>query len=280
MPEGDTVWLTCRRLNAALADQVLTRAELRVPQVAAIDLVGSRVVEVVSRGKHILMRLVLPDGLALTVHSHLRMDGAWELSKLERAVPASMQHRIRVWLETSSVRALGVDLGEVDVLRTSDEATAFTHIGPDLLGPDWDAPVAVARISEHPERALHTALLDQHNLAGIGNLYGNELCFLFRTHPATPVGDVADLAAVIDKAKQLLELNKSRMAQSTTGELGFGKEQWVFERGGKPCGRCGTRIASGMLGARTQERIVYWCPSCQPGPALPRVPARTGRRGG
>ena len=277
MPEGDTVWLTCQRLNSALAGGTLTRAELRVPQAASVDLAGAQVVDVVSRGKHIMVRVMTSEGLALTVHSHLRMDGSWQLNQLTTPVRSVLEPQIRVWFETDSIRAVGVDLGEVDVMRTSDEAAAYGYLGPDLLGPDWDAVEAERRLATHPERPLHTALLDQGNLAGIGNLYGNELCFLFRTHPASPVSDVADLAAVVAKAKQLLEVNKSRMAQSTTGELGVGKEQWVFERGGKPCRRCGSRIRSGLLGSRTQERIVYWCPTCQPGPELPRVRPMTSR---
>jgi endonuclease-8 len=271
MPEGDTVWLTCKRLHEALAGHVLTRGELRVPQVAALDLTGATINEVVARGKHILIRVQPADGPALTLHSHLRMDGAWVLRLLDSPTRLDDPH-IRVLLETDTMRALGVDLGEVDVLRTSDEAALLGYLGPDLLGPDWDLAEAVRRVGSVPERALHEALLDQGNVAGIGNLYGNELCFLFRSHPTTRVGDVADMTAVLAKAQQLLEVNKNRGAQSTTGELGPGKEQWVFERGGRPCRRCGSRIKSGLLGVRTQERFVYWCPTCQPGPDLPKPP--------
>jgi len=266
MPEGDTVWLTCQRLNNALANQVLTRAELRVPSVAGVDLAGTTIVDVVSRGKHILMHVQPPQGPQLTLHSHLRMDGAWLLSQKSRIPSGRDDHRIRVWLETETMRAVGVDLGEVDVLRTSDEPAAFGYLGPDLLGPDWNLDEATRRVLVSTDRTIHEALLDQGNVAGIGNLYGNELCFLFGITPAALVSEVADVRAVLERAHRLLELNKNRAAQSTTGELGVGKEQWVFERGGKPCRRCGSRIKSGLLGTRTQQRFVYWCPKCQRGP--------------
>jgi len=75
MPEGDTVWRACKRLNQALAGQVLVRTDFRVPSLATTDLSGRTVAEVVARGKHILMRL----SGGVTVHSHFRMDGSWHL---------------------------------------------------------------------------------------------------------------------------------------------------------------------------------------------------------
>ncbi|MCU1424425.1 MAG: Fpg/Nei family glycosylase, partial [Microbacteriaceae bacterium] len=54
MPEGDTVWLTARNLNSALAGLVLTGCDVRVPAFATVDLAGETVHEVVSRGKHLL----------------------------------------------------------------------------------------------------------------------------------------------------------------------------------------------------------------------------------
>ena len=75
MPEGDTVWLTARTMNAALAGQVLRRSDFRVPSLAAVDLAGRTVREFLARGKHMLLRL--DDGRSL--HTHFRMDGTWHL---------------------------------------------------------------------------------------------------------------------------------------------------------------------------------------------------------
>ena len=75
MPEGDTVLQTAKRLHTALADQVLTRSDLRVPRFATADLTGRTVLGTLSRGKHLLTRF---EG-CLTLHSHLRMDGSWRV---------------------------------------------------------------------------------------------------------------------------------------------------------------------------------------------------------
>ena len=62
------------------------------------------------------------------------------------------------------------------------------HLGPDLLGPDWDADEAVRRLREQPDRTIGEALLDQRHLAGVGNVYAAELCFLTGVAPAAVRG--------------------------------------------------------------------------------------------
>ncbi|MET0996869.1 MAG: DNA-formamidopyrimidine glycosylase family protein, partial [Mycobacterium sp.] len=74
MPEGDTVWHTAVMLRQALAGKELTRCDIRVPRYATIDLTGQIVDEVVSRGKHLFIRV----GPA-SIHSHLKMDGSWQV---------------------------------------------------------------------------------------------------------------------------------------------------------------------------------------------------------
>ncbi len=75
MPEGDTVWLAAKRLHEALAGEVLTRSDFRVPLLATVDLSGQTVLAVVPRGKHLLTRL----SSGLSLHTHFRMDGSWHL---------------------------------------------------------------------------------------------------------------------------------------------------------------------------------------------------------
>jgi endonuclease-8 len=78
MPEGDTVWRTGRRLHDVLANQILVTSDFRVPAYSTVDLTGSRVREVVARGKHLLLRTEP----GLTVHTHLKMDGSWQLYRV------------------------------------------------------------------------------------------------------------------------------------------------------------------------------------------------------
>ncbi|HEX5090128.1 MAG TPA: DNA-formamidopyrimidine glycosylase family protein, partial [Nocardioides sp.] len=188
MPEGDTVWHTARLLDRALSGQVLERSDFRVPQHATADLTGGTVVETVSRGKHLLTRVDRSDE-RWTLHTHLKMEGSWKVLKPEQRWPRPA-HTARVVLETATATAVGFSLGVVELLDRAAEADAVGHLGPDLLGPDWDADVAVANLLRDPGRPLREALLDQRNLAGIGNLYAAELCFTSGVHPQTPVGAV------------------------------------------------------------------------------------------
>jgi endonuclease-8 len=266
VPEGDTVWNTARVLERALADAVLTRSDFRVPQLASANLSGWRVAESASRGKHLLLRLLDPDtGRRLTLHSHLRMDGAWRAYEKGQRWAARPAHLIRVVLRTAERDAVGYHLHELALVPSGQEQTLVGHLGPDLLGADWDPAEAVRRLRERPDRAIADALLDQRNLAGIGNLYKAETLFLRGVAPWTPVSDVDDLEAMVSLAQRLLASNKGRWTQTTTGSLRKGEQQWVFERAGSRCRRCGTTIRRAAEGH--YERITYWCPTCQPGPA-------------
>ncbi|TDB98990.1 DNA-formamidopyrimidine glycosylase family protein [Actinomadura sp. 7K534] len=260
MPEGDVVWLTARRLREALAGRRLTRSDFRVPRYATADLRGRTVLDAVSRGKHLLVRV---EG-GLTVHTHLMMDGRW---RIRPAGPVPRDHRVRLVLQNAEWQAAGYSLGLVELLRTAEEDKAVGHLGPDLLDPAWDAETAaeaVARLGGQPARPIGEALLDQTRLAGIGNVYKAEILFLRGVGPWTPVGDVPDLPALVELAHRLLDANKERHGHITTGDLGRGREHWVYGRAGRPCRRCGTRVERDHQGAQAGERVTYWCPHCQP----------------
>jgi endonuclease VIII len=254
MPEGDVVWYTARRLHQALAGRALTRSDFRVPRLATADLTGDVVSETVSRGKHLLTRT----RGGLTVHTHLRMDGAWRVQPATDPIRES--HRIRLILANDDCQAVGYQLGVVELIRTGEESRVTGHLGPDLLGPDWDGAEAVRRLSAEPGRPIGEALLDQRSLAGIGNLYKAEVLFLRGVNPWQPAGTVADLGAMAELARRLLDANKDRVGQVTTGSMRRGEETWVYGRRGRPCRRCGTPIRS----EGQQDRVTFWCPSCQP----------------
>jgi formamidopyrimidine-DNA glycosylase len=261
MPEGDVVWRTALQLDRALTGQVLTRSDFRVPRYATTDLTGRTVLAALSRGKHLLTRV---EG-DLTIHTHLRMDGSWRIRPANG--PAPRDHRVRLVLANAQWQAVGYLLGVVEVLPTAHEHQVVGHLGPDLLGPDWDAAEAVRRLSAQPDRPIGEALLDQRNLAGIGNFYKAEMLFLRGIGPWRPVGDVGDvgdLAALVSLGKKLIEANKRRSTQVTTGNAARGQQSWVYGRAGRPCRRCGTPIRSASQGAAPEDRITFWCPSCQP----------------
>ncbi len=275
MPEGDTVWLAGQRLHEALAGDVLVRSDFRVPSLATADLSGTSVLEVVARGKHLLTRL----SGGLTLHTHFRMDGSWHLYRPGDRWTGGPQWQVRAVLETASWQAVGYRLPVVELLSTADEHTVVGHLGPDVLGPDWDRDLAVDRLRAAPDAEVGMALLDQRNLAGLGNLYRCEVLFLQGLTPWVRVADVPDLPALVDRGRRLLLANRGRWEQSTTGSLRHGEMHWVFERGGRPCRRCGTRIATAEQGAAPYARLTYWCPRCQlgPAPSPSRPPSRRDR---
>ncbi|HEX4817088.1 MAG TPA: DNA-formamidopyrimidine glycosylase family protein [Nonomuraea sp.] len=258
MPEGDAVYRTATRLRAALDGRVLTRSDFRVPRHATADLTGRTVLTTISRGKHLLTRV---EG-GLTVHTHLRMDGSWRIMGPAARTPPGDQ--VRLILANRECTAMGVKLGMVDLVRTDDEARVVGHLGPDLLGPDWDPDEAVRRLREAPGRSIGEALLDQRNLAGIGTIYRAETLFLRGIWPWRRVGEIEDLNGLVSLAQRLLDANKTHAGTVTTGDRRPANQTWVYGRAGRPCRRCGTRISRGEIGARPQERLILWCDGCQP----------------
>jgi endonuclease-8 len=263
MPEGDTVWRTARSLHEVLAGQELTRFDLRVPRHATADLAGSTVTEVVARGKHILHRIADADDRGgWTLHTHLKMDGSWHRyrrgSRWQRP-----EHTVRAVLETREWQTVGYLLGVVDLVRTVDEDTLVGHLGPDLLGADWDPATATANLTRDPSVPIGMALLDQRNLAGLGTVYRAEVCFLRGVSPFRPAGEVDDVGSLVALSRRVIAANRDRVERTFTGSLRQGRF-WVYGREHEPCRRCGTAIRKAEYGPVTMERIVYWCPVCQP----------------
>lgn len=258
MPEGDTIHRLARGLRP-LVGEALTRTDFRVPRLATIDLSGQRVVAVVARGKHLLIRT---DG-AMTVHSHLRLDGDWRLVRPGRGLPGPW-HEIRAVLETDPWVAVGRRLPVLELWRTQSEPGRLGHLGPDVLGAAWDPQEALRRLLADPGRPVGEAVLDQRVMAGPGNVYRCEACFLLGLDPRTPVGRVAEPRAMVDLMKRLMEANRDRAARVTTGDTRPGRRLWVYGRAGEPCRRCATPVVRIAGGEEPGERMVYLCPSCQP----------------
>ncbi len=257
MPEGDTVYRAAKNLNAVLAGTVLTRCDIRVPAFATLDLTGETVDEVISRGKHLLMRIG-----AYSIHSHLKMEGSWHIYR-HGATWRRPLWQARAILANASWVTVGFELGTLDVVARESEDEVVGYLGPDLLGPDWNPDLALANLRADPARAIGLALLDQRNLAGLGNVYRNELCFLRGVLPTRPVGEVNDLERMVALAHRLIDANKDRAERTTTGKL-RGDTDWVYGRQGRACLRCGTRVRHGTLGdTELQLRDIFWCQHCQ-----------------
>lgn len=256
MPEGDTVYRTARRLDDALAGREVTRFDLRVPDLATSDLTGTTIHGCAPRGKHLLLRI--GDD---TLHSHLRMEGAWHLYR-----PGEKWRHpafsVRAIVGTAEREAVGVDIAEIRLVPTRDESRLLGHLGPDPLSDDWDAEEAARRVHVD-DRSIHVALLDQRNVAGFGNVYAAELLFLRGILPTAPASEV-DTTALLDLGARTIRANRDRPERTFTGLSRPGQNTWVYGRANRPCRRCGTPIRRGEQGADpTRERVTFWCPSCQ-----------------
>lgn len=296
MPEGDTVWRQAHALHRALAGRTTHSTSFRYPGIAELNLAGQPIHGALARGKHILLRIG-----DTTVHSHLKMDGIWHLygqdtnGRQERwrrpATEARAVINANARINTSGqvlpgstpISAVGFALGLLDAYPTAQETDRLAYLGPDLLGPNWSAQQALANLLTRPERPIGTALLDQHNLAGIGTIYRAETLFLAGVDPRTPTGQVPNLPRLIDIAHLLLTANRARPHRVTRTDA---EPLWCYGRAGRPCYRCGativredmsdagigaTRYTPGHLTARTEDtdRISYRCPRCQTGEPAP-----------
>ena len=189
-------------------------------------------------------------------------------------------HTIRAILRTKDVEAVGFDVKDVRLVPTRlEEPELVGYLGPDILGPDWDLEKALERLSAQPDRAIGTALMDQRNLAGIGNVYRVETLFMTRTNPWARVDSLPEgkLREIVTLAHKLLHLNKDRSMRSTVGQAPQGRPLfWAYGKDGQPCRRCGTQLKRGEIDdalltvdpapSRTAVqhlRTIAWCPRCQ-----------------
>lgn len=280
MPEGDTVWRTARRLHEALAGTPISVWDLRRGEGSTSDLRGATTLEVIARGKHLLQRF----DNGYTLHSHLRMEGQWRLERtLERPPPRS--HSVQAIVGSARWTALGVRLGVLDLLPTAQEATVVGHLGPDVLGPDWDAARVIRNLTAY-DGFIGDALLDQRQLAGVGTFWASEALFAERVLPWSKTTDLAteQIAAIVERVHSLMDRGKGQALQSSTGILRIGAESWVHGRSGRPCRRCGDTVRVAMTGAVPRQRTLFSCPTCQGGRAPsddgePQRPLGSGRRG-
>jgi endonuclease-8 len=240
-----------------------------VPDLSRV--LAATVASVEARGKHLLIGF----DNGLTLRSHLRMTGSWHRYRPgERwRLPT---HRASAILETAESVAVAFDTPVVELLTDAElrRSTPLTTLGPDLLSRDFDADEALHRPRERGSDELGSALLDQRAVAGIGNVYKSETCFLAGIDPWRAVGSLAaeEAAALGATAARLLADGVADGGPIRTyrrpgppgrppPRAGGGRTTWVYRRRGLPCRRCGTPIRS--RGQGDDNRTTYWCPTCQ-----------------
>jgi formamidopyrimidine-DNA glycosylase len=277
VPEGDSVWKLARRLDRQLRGHTVVRSDFRTPRLATRDVAGREVLGHDTHGKHLLTRLSATAGSpAATLHSHLKMDGSWSTLAPGKRLPAKLQPHVRLVLGLDDDRTVhGIRLHDLDLVPTDREHDLVGHLGPDPLREDWDPAEAVRRLAADPQRPLVSALLDQRAMAGLGNLWANELAFLTGVSPWTPVGDV-DVERLVERSATMLRHSATVEGayQVTTGSSARGDDHWVTGRQRRGCRRCGGPISvTAEVPGDAANRRTWWCAACQPGPG---PEARTG----
>jgi endonuclease VIII len=257
MPEGDTLHHAAKRVGAALVGNEVLSIETPQPR-HRLDrwperLAGRGVRKVDARGKHLFVRF---EG-DLTLHSHLRMTGRWSVYRPGQRWTRSPR---RAWLVVRTAEHEVVQFDGPVLELMTDSRTRFdlrlAALGPDIVADDFDETGFLRRLREDdPTRGIGDALLDQRILAGIGNLWKSEACFLSGVDPWRPTGQVSD-----DEVLQTVRAVRPLMQASAQG--GFQqRDPQVYERAGRPCPRCGARVRA--RGQGDDNRTTFWCPECQ-----------------
>jgi endonuclease-8 len=276
MPEGDTIFRTARNIGRALVGKPVIGFRTTFPLLTRFNddtpLVGQTVEQVEARGKWLLIHF--SGGGILT--SHLLMNGRWHIYRQGQRWQAPRFH-MRIVIENSEYQAVGFRV-PVARMHTEQSLARDEHVARpenDVLSEEFDREAALARLLRRQHEALADALLDQSVLAGIGNVFKSEICFVQRLHPFRAVGTLTreEAAATIACAQKLLKANvledsgdqivtfrsqQRRTTHSSDAEASL----WVYGRTGEPCRQCGEAIRRRIQGE--DARVTFWCPQCQP----------------
>jgi endonuclease-8 len=272
VPEGDTLARIAVTLRDALVGHRVERFSSPMPALRDVGLEGRTIASVETRGKNLL--IAFDDGR--TLHTHLRMSGSWHLYGLESAwrrpaksalVTIATDDRVAVLFREEREGAPPiVRLLSPDALRRD---RMLRSLGPDVMAASFDLDEAVRRIHASIHPTIAEALLDQRDVAGIGNVYKSELLFLTGIDPrrAPKSVTIEALRELLEKARTIMleHVKRSRpgrfaIAGRTTRFLP-GETLWVYGRARKPCLRCRAPIRSFNQGL--DRRSTYWCPKCQ-----------------
>ncbi len=272
MPEGDTLARIALTLRGALVGHAVVRFESPIPALRDVALEGRTIASIETRGKNLLV--AFDDGR--TLHTHLRMAGEWHLygreSKWRRPrstalVTIETDDRIAVMFRTERLGAPPiVRLLSAEALRRD---RMLRSLGPDVLAPSFDVAEAARRVHASIHPTIAEALLDQRDVAGIGNEYKSELLFLARVDPRRAPKSLSEdeIRALLVRACELMTKN---VARGRTGRFaiagratrfGAGPTRWVYGRARKPCLECGTLVA--LMRQGLDRRTTYFCPRCQ-----------------
>jgi endonuclease-8 len=278
MPEGDTIVRAARTLQRAIGGQHVTSFETVLPQLSRVDedhpLTGRIVESVDAEGKWLLVRFS-GDLILLT---HMLMSGSWHIYRPGERWQRGRSH-MRIVIGTASILAVAFDLpvAEFHTLKTLARRRGYRNLGPAVLTNDFDQKGAVANLVSRPDLGIGAALMNQSLLAGVGNVFKSEICFVCGIHPFRKVDSLStgELEGLVAAARRLMSENVAGdsgnqivtvpgmrpTTRSTTRRSDPDENLWVYKRRGEPCRRCGAAIESQK--DSYDARVTFWCPSCQ-----------------
>jgi endonuclease-8 len=275
MPEGDTIFRTARNIGRALVGKPLIGFRSTYPLLTRFNddhpLAGQTVDRVEARGKWLL--IYFSGGGILT--SHLLMNGRWHLYRQGERWQLPRFH-MRIVIENSEYQAVGfrVPVARMHTAQSLERDLHIARAENDLLRAEFDDEGALARLLARPAEAIADVLLDQAVLAGVGNVFKSEICFVQGLHPFRTVETLTreQAASAIACARKLLKANVLEdsgdtivtfrsQQRRTTHASDPGESLWVYGRTGEPCRRCGEAIRRRIQGA--DARVTFWCPCCQ-----------------
>lgn len=248
MPEGDTIFRTARTLNLALAGQIVTGFETQLPKLARVDddhpIAGRTVESATASGKWLLIKF--SGGLVLL--THMLMSGSWHIYRPGEKWQRGRYH-MRIVISTANIIAVAFDVQVAEFHTESSlvRRPGFNRLGPDILVDNF------ADLEIPPDLEIGVALADQSIVAGIGNMFKSEICFLAGVNPFRRAGDFTrvEIQSLVSIAREVL-----------TKSAEFGRNRlWVYHRAGEPCRKCGTAILTRKQGP--DARVTFWCPICQ-----------------
>jgi endonuclease-8 len=278
MPEGDTIFRTARALGRALAGKSITGFESTYPLLTRFHddtpLTTQCVERVESRGKWLLMHFSGGATLAM----HMLMSGSWHIYRHGERWQQPRAN-MRILLKTAEFVAVGfrVPVAQIHTARSLERDRRIPSSAVDVLSPDFDAQASVLRVMAHSREEVADVLLHQEILAGVGNVFKSEVCFVCGIHPFSKVAVLSEkqIGSLVAAAQKLIRANLLEDSEDTivtfrglhrrtTHISDPAASLWVYGRHGEPCRRCGERIERRLQGP--DARVTFWCPRCQPMP--------------
>ncbi len=237
-------------------------------------LTGQQVESVESRGKWLLVHFSGGSILA----THMLMSGSWHIYRPGEAWLKPRDH-MRIVIETSVCQAVGfrVPVAQMHTARSLARDRRIPQAAGDLLNVSFNTPAAIARIRACAGEEIADVLLHQEVLAGVGNVFKSEVCFVTGINPFCLVRDLGDdqLDALVQASQRLIAANVLEdsgdtivtyrgQQRRTTHASDPGASLWVYGRRGEPCRRCGDPVRRRVQGP--EARVTFWCQQCQPMP--------------